>query len=99
MTHSALAIDISKLKFDVALLRAGGKFKHRVFPNTPAGFLQLSAWLMKQKVERVHACLEATGTYSEATGDLPFGRRPHRECRQPGGHQGLRSESPLAHQD
>jgi transposase len=66
MTLSILGIDISKLKFDVALLRAGGKFKHRVFPNTPAGFLQLSAWLMKQKVERVHACLEATGTYSEA---------------------------------
>ncbi|HEY0323911.1 MAG TPA: transposase [Pyrinomonadaceae bacterium] len=66
MSLSTLGIDISKLKFDVALLRAGGKFKHRVFPNTAAGFLQLSAWLEKQKVERVHACLEATGTYSEA---------------------------------
>lgn len=66
MTLSTLGIDISKLKFDVALLRDNGKFKHRVFPNTPAGFLQLSAWLEKQKVERVHACLEATGTYSEA---------------------------------
>jgi transposase len=66
MTLSILGIDISKLKFDVALLRAGGKFKHRVFPNTPAGFLQLSAWLEKQKVERFHACMEATGTYSEA---------------------------------
>jgi transposase len=66
MTLSILGIDISKLKFDVALLRDNGKFKHRVFPNTPAGFLQLSAWLEKQKVERVHACLEATGTYSEA---------------------------------
>lgn len=66
MTHSALGIDISKQKFDVALLRDNGKFKHRVFPNTPTGFLQLSAWLEKQKVERVHACLEATGMYSEA---------------------------------
>ncbi len=66
MTLSALGIDISKLKFDVALLRDNGKFKHRVFPNTPACFLQLSAWLEKQKVVRVHACLEATGTYSEA---------------------------------
>ena len=66
MTHFVLGIDISKLKFDVALLRDSGKFKHRVFPNTPAGFLQLSAWLMKQKVARVHACLEATGTYGEA---------------------------------
>jgi transposase len=66
MTISTLGIDISKLKFDVALLRDNGKFKHRVFPNTPAGFLQLSAWLEKQKVERVHACLEATGTYGQA---------------------------------
>lgn len=66
MSLSTLGIDISKLKFDVALLRAGGKFKHRVFPNTASGFLQLSAWLEKHKVERVHACLEATGAYSEA---------------------------------
>jgi len=66
MTLLPLGIDISKLKFDVALLRDTGKLKHRVFPNTPAGFGQLSAWLAQQKVERVHACLEATGAYSEA---------------------------------
>lgn len=66
MSLHSLGIDISKLKFDVALLRDTGKFKHRVFPNTPAGFGQLSAWLAKQKVERVHACMEATGAYSEA---------------------------------
>ena len=66
MTLSVLGIDISKLKFDVCLLRASGKFKHHVFSNTTAGFLQLATWLVKQKVERVHACMEATGTYSEA---------------------------------
>ena len=66
MTLPALGIDVSKLKFDVALLRDTGKLKHRVFPNTPAGFGQLRAWLAKQKVGRVHACLEATGAYSEA---------------------------------
>ncbi|MDT7806745.1 MAG: Transposase [Acidobacteriota bacterium] len=38
MTLFPLGIDISKSKFDVALLREGGKFKHRVFPNTEAGF-------------------------------------------------------------
>ena len=65
MTLLSLGIDVSKSKFDVALLRETGKFKHRVFPNTGAGFLQLSAWLEKQKVEHVHACLEATGAYSE----------------------------------
>ena len=66
MTLFVLGIDISKLKFNAALLQENGKFKHRVFANTVAGFLQLSTWLEKQQVERVHACLEATGTYSEA---------------------------------
>ena len=66
MTEPALGIDISKLKFNVCLLREGGKLKHRVFPNNGAGFEQLQAWLTKLGVERVHACLEATGTYSEA---------------------------------
>ena len=66
MTSSPLGIDISKRKFDACLIRAGGKFRHRAFPNTPAGFSQLSAWLAKHKVEHAHACLEATGAYGEA---------------------------------
>ncbi len=61
-----LGIDISKAKFDVALLRPDGKLRHRVFPNSPAGFQLLSAWLAKQKALSIHACIEATGTYSEA---------------------------------
>ena len=65
MTESTLGIDIAKLKFNVCLIRTSGKLKHKVFPNTAAGFEQLLAWLSKQNVERVHACLEATGTYSE----------------------------------
>jgi transposase len=66
MTTPPLGIDISKRKFDVCLVRDGGKLRHRVFPNTPAGFAQLSAWLSRHGVERAHACLEATGTYGEA---------------------------------
>ena len=66
MTLLSLGIDVSKLKFDVALLRESGKFKHRVFPNSAAGFAQLSAWLEKQQAGRVHACLEATGAYSDS---------------------------------
>ncbi len=57
-----LGIDISKAKFDVALLRDNGKLRHKVFPNTEAGFQQLSDWLSKHKVQSVHACLETTGT-------------------------------------
>jgi transposase len=66
MTQSVLGIDISKLKFDLCLLRENGKLKHKVFPNNAAGFAQLSAWLQKQKVDHAHLCMEATGTYGEA---------------------------------
>jgi transposase len=61
-----LGIDVSKLKFNVCLIREDGRLKHRAFANTEAGFTELSAWLAKNKVIQVHACLEATGTYSEA---------------------------------
>lgn len=66
MLQSILGIDVAKLKFNVCLIRHDGKMRHRIFPNTAAGFIELAAWLVKHKVERVHACLEATGTYSEA---------------------------------
>jgi transposase len=65
MAEPILGIDISKLKFNVCLINASGKLKHKVFPNNQTGFEQLSKWLGRQNVERVHACLEATGTYSE----------------------------------
>jgi transposase len=61
-----LGIDIAKLKFNVCLINLNSKLKHKVFPNTLTGFEQLSMWLSKQGVQRVHACLEATGTYGEA---------------------------------
>jgi len=66
MIRPALGIDIAKLKFDVCLMKSEGKLKHKVFLNTPTGFAQLAVWLSKQRVERVHACMEATGTYGEA---------------------------------
>ncbi len=43
MTLPALGIDIAKLKFNVCLLKMGGKLKHKVFPNTSAGFHELEA--------------------------------------------------------
>ncbi len=65
MTEPALGIDIAKLKFNACLIDKGGKLRHKVFPNNETGFAQLTEWLSRQGVERVHACLEATGTYSE----------------------------------
>jgi transposase len=66
MTEPALGIDIAKLKFHVCLILQGGKLKHKVFPNTSAGFEQLREWLTRQRVECVHACLEATGSYGDS---------------------------------
>jgi transposase len=66
MTEPILGIDIAKLKFNVCLINQSGKLKHKVFSNTAAGFDQLKAWLSKLGIQRVHACLEATGTYGEA---------------------------------
>lgn len=65
---AVLGIDISKNKFDVALLK-DGKIKNKVFENNPIGFEMLSKWLARQGIEgdaKVHACMEATGTYGEA---------------------------------
>ncbi len=66
MTESVLGIDIAKLKFNVCLINAQDKLRHKLFPNTSTGFAQLAEWLSKRGVQRVHACLEATGTYGEA---------------------------------
>jgi transposase len=66
MTEPALGLDISKLKFNACLIQPSGKLKHKVFPNTTTGFEQLRDWLSKQRVKRVHACLEATGSYGDS---------------------------------
>ena len=66
MTLPILGIDIAKLKFNVCLIKLNGRLKHKLFANTVSGFEQLSEWLSKQGVQRVHACMEATGTYGEA---------------------------------
>lgn len=60
-----LGIDISKAKFDVALLVGGKVKKSRVFDNNLAGFKALSLWLIKQDISHLQACMEATGTYGD----------------------------------
>jgi transposase len=64
MSIPTLGIDISKAKFDVALLR-DGKYKHKRFSNDAKGQQALLDWLGHQGVESIHACLEATGIYGE----------------------------------
>src|SRR3954462_5477217 len=63
MTDAVLGIDVSKNTLDTSLL-AGAKPRSRSFANSSEGWNQLIAWLAKEKVRQVHACLEATGRYS-----------------------------------
>ena len=64
--HGILGIDVSKLKFDVALLVADKIKKTHVFENAPDGFKALSNWLIRQGISSVAACMEATGCYGDA---------------------------------
>ena len=59
----AIGVDIAKAEFDVARL-ADGKYRHKKFDNTPAGFALFAEWLAGFGGESPHICLEATGTYS-----------------------------------
>lgn len=64
-----LGIDVSKDKFDVALIydeSEPGKVKKKVFSNDASGFEKLSKWLESRTTETVHAAMEATNTYWEA---------------------------------
>jgi len=65
VTMMYLGLDVAKAKVDCALL-CDGKVKSKVISNDPAGFEVLKQWLIKHGASRVHACCEATGTYSEA---------------------------------
>ena len=63
---AVLGIDIAKAKFVVSLVTPDGKHRRKSCPNTTAGFTELTTWLTRHDIGRVHACLEATGTYGEA---------------------------------
>jgi transposase len=65
MSNSFLGIDVAKLKLDVALV-GNDKTKTRQFDNSTAGFQALQAWLTSLHLDKLHVCLEATGSYGEA---------------------------------
>lgn len=67
-----LGIDVSKEKFDVALIldeSEPSKLKKKAFSNDATGFEKLSVWLRSRATEPVHAAMEATNTYWEALGE------------------------------
>jgi transposase len=64
-----LGVDVSKAKFDVALLVDGKKYRSKVFSNDPAGFAALLEWIgsnVQGGLPNVHVCMEATGAYHES---------------------------------
>jgi len=64
MKNSFLGIDISKEKFDVHLIGDQETWSGQ-FDNSSQGFKQLQKWLKKRRVDQLHACMEATGSYGE----------------------------------
>jgi len=67
-----VGIDISKAKFDTALL-LGERVRHAVFSNTEAGFQQLLAWFAKHRPDPtvpLHVCMEATGNWGLELADF-----------------------------
>jgi transposase len=58
-----LGIDVGKEYLDCELV--GEKRATKRIHNTVRGFEQLVSWLKNRKVQNVHACMEATGGWSE----------------------------------
>jgi transposase len=65
MRRIVLGIDVSKKTLDAALIFEN-KVLSKQFKNSSEGFKSLAVWLVCLQIEQVHACLEATGIYSEA---------------------------------
>jgi transposase len=58
-----LSIDVSKNALDVSMSGCN-KIRARSFVNSAHGGRHLLDWLVTQKIQRVHACLESTGRFS-----------------------------------
>ena len=71
--QNILGIDVSKDTLDVVLVTEKGAF-HKVISNTFRGYQSLENWLKTRRVDKVHACLEATGQYGEAVSEYLFER-------------------------
>lgn len=61
-----LGIDVSQATLDVALSMDNRTYTMNQFGNDCAGHQALVQWLNEQGVDELHACLEATGRYSDA---------------------------------
>lgn len=71
MPKHILGIDVSKSKFDIALLLKD-TVKTKKFTNNSEGFLALADWLDEKEITELHACMEATGNYGDALATYLF---------------------------
>lgn len=71
MSETVLGIDVAKKKLDACLM-IGSKVLLKKFDNNMKGIKLLEGWLRSLKIERAHACLEATGTYSEMVAEFLY---------------------------
>ena len=68
-----VGIDIAKNSFDVATPLPNGKHRTRAkIANTPEGFAELEAWLLKHVEPGAVVVMEATGIYHEAVAEYLF---------------------------
>ena len=98
MSKTVLGIDVAKKKLDVCL-KFGGKVLTKKFDNNTKGFKLLQGWLVSLKIERVHACLEATGSYGEAVAEFLHERGSPRVGGQSVSHQRLCQQRSQAEQN
>jgi len=61
-----LGLDIAKRDFHAALSDGNDRPRMKAFPNKFQSIRAAFSWLESRSVESVHACLEATGRWSEA---------------------------------
>ena len=64
MERSVIGIDVAKDCLDVFLI-SGIRQAYKQFANHLDGYRQLVGWLRHTQVDQMHACLEATGQYSD----------------------------------
>jgi len=63
--NGILGLDLAKGSFESLVIKADGQRQTEQFANNRQGYEQLQDWMLKQGVEQVHACMEATNIYWE----------------------------------
>ena len=76
MSKTVLGIDVAKSKLDVALL-LNNKVLVKRFDNNTKGCKLLQGWLMSLHADKIHVCLEATGSYGEVVAEFLYEHGHH----------------------